>query len=29
MNPEWGQLATLLAGSARRAAAARQTWEWT
>lgn len=29
MNTEWGQLATLLAGSARRAATAGETWEWT
>lgn len=29
MDPEWGQLAALLAASARRAAAANQTWEWT
>jgi len=29
MNPEWGQLATLLATSANRAARAGQNWEWT
>ena len=29
MNPEWGQLASLLAASANRAATAGQTWEWT
>ncbi|MGW2048581.1 DUF7739 domain-containing protein [Streptomyces sp. NPDC001858] len=29
MNPEWAQLASLLAASANRAAAAGQTWEWT
>jgi hypothetical protein len=29
MDPEWAQLATLLAGSAHRAARAGQNWEWT
>lgn len=29
MDCQWAQLATLLAGSARRAHAANQTWEWT
>ena len=29
MDPEWGQLATLLATSASRAAAVGQNWEWT
>ena len=29
MDREWGELATLLAASARRAAAAGQNWEWT
>jgi hypothetical protein len=29
MDPEWAQLATLLAASAKRAAAAREAWEWT
>lgn len=29
MDPEWGRLATLLAGSAQWAAASNETWEWT
>lgn len=29
MNPEWGQLATLIGDAAQRAARAGQTWQWT
>jgi hypothetical protein len=29
MEPEWGQLAALIAASARRADAAGEDWEWT
>jgi hypothetical protein len=29
MNPEWGQLATLIGDAAHRAARAGQNWEWT
>ncbi|WP_030757318.1 hypothetical protein [Streptomyces sp. NRRL F-5135] len=29
MDPDWAQLATLLADSAQRAARAGETWEWT
>ncbi|MFJ6729400.1 hypothetical protein ACIQPQ_31310 [Streptomyces sp. NPDC091281] len=29
MDPEWAQLANLLAGAAERAARAGQNWEWT
>jgi hypothetical protein len=29
MDPEWAQLTMLLAASAKRAATARETWEWT
>lgn len=29
MDPEWAQLAHLLSASARRAAAANETWKWT
>ena len=29
MDPEWGQLASLIAAAAQRAAGAGQMWEWT
>lgn len=29
MDPEWGELATLLGHAAKRAARACQNWEWT